>query len=1022
MQAHDNSKLRSRAEKLQRLVTVEEAAKMTPEEVRTMIQELQIYQIELEMQNHQLAQTTAELEQARNKYVELYDTAPFGYLTLGQEGLITEANRSAAELLNLPRLHLQDKRFSMFVHPDSISEYYGLFRNAQNSTTQQRTELKLVPAKGEVFCAQVEAVRLQQETDTPLYRFVFLDITEQKKASKALEKNEQLLSGIFNSSLNGIQVFKAVRDSNGVIDDFKWVLMNHTAEAFMQTTFARLQPSTLTQEAPDEVASGRFARYVQVVETGITQTFTAHFKKKDREHWLNCVALKMDDGFVLTTEDVTQQHQAHEQLKDSQHLIKTMAEAMPDFLYVEDLQLGRNVYNNRDFLAFLGYTAEDIKGHPRELLDTLLHPEDAPLISTHRQRFAQVSEGDFLEYQVRVKAKDGTWHTFNFRETVFKRNARQEPIQLVGTAQDITQRLRAEQELRQMHETVSSILRNLPIILWRISADGIIEQAVGSGLGVLGYQDHALEGTSFAALNPSVQPHLDAVLAGGKETFLGESEINGQKIYKQNFFFYDEATKGAIGFCLDVTEQKNAEAEARHRTFLLDQLLQNLPLVLAVIDLEGKYLEIKGKGLRSVGIQDNELVGKSMFEIFPILKNNIQDVLKGEVKSFTASFPHNGQNVHFQNFGFLDPHREIGIAFGIDITEQKVMQDKLMTEKEFSEKLLENSIDGIFALDQDQTITAWNKTLETIMGKPRKAVLGQPLVSLFPEEHHEKVNLHLNRVLEGHRITLYEIPGLETDRAYEVNLVPFLNADKEVIGALGVIHDITLQKQRQQEETQYQLNQQKAVANAVLSAQEEERKRIAEALHNSLAQLLYAAKLNLEDLIQTDDVETDPTPTPNATSLKRISGFLEDAIKETRTLAHELIPKALQDFGLKIALRDLAHRLSTDNFSVQCVVTGFEQKQAGILETALYRIVQELLNNAIKHASATEVLVQVVDKGHQIMVRVEDNGVGMPSKAKPNSSGMGLATIQNRVKLLQGRMRITSNPEEGTVVTIHLNR
>ncbi|MBA9079156.1 PAS domain-containing sensor histidine kinase [Rufibacter quisquiliarum] len=1016
MQAHQNSKLRERAEKLQRLVTVEEAEKMSPEEVRNLIQQLQIYQIELEMQNHQLELNAAELEQARNKYQDLYDTAPFGYLTLDEHGVIVEANRSAARLLQHPRMELYDIGFSFFIHPNSIADFYSLFRKLKDGTQPQRAELELFPPKGDRICAQIEAVQLPQQGAAPLFRLVFLDVTERKKAEVALKKSEQLLNGIINSAINGIQVFKAIRNRQGQIEDFKWLLLNHAAEEFMHTSFAQLSQTTMAQESPEEITSGRFIRYAQVVETGETQTFTAHFKKAEREYWLNLVAVKMDDGFVLTFEDITEQHVAHEQLKENQHFVKAVAEAVPDFIYVDDLEAGHTIYSNHFFLQKLGFTPAEVTSRTREIFLSRLHPDDKDNFLARKHHFAQMADGKFLELKFRAEAKNGSWKTFFIRETIFKRNKDGQPLQVVGVSQDITEQLRAEQELRQMHETVTSILENLPITLWRFAKDGQVLESRGSGLKALGLKENQLIGQTFAAVHKELDSQIKDTLQGNKISTLAEFEIDNEKIFKQVYLFQDSNSGEAIGFCLDVTEQKRVEAEVQWRNFILDQLIQKLPLILGILNKDGTYLELRGKGLRRLGIADNELVGHNLFEFFPQLENSLEEILTGEAVNFIERKEFNGLYAYYQNFGLFDPKREYGIAFAIDITELIETQENLLNQKEFSENLLENSIDGIMAFDQNLCVTSWNKTMEQVLQVSKEHVLDKPLPLLFAKKHQTYVQQQAERVLRGEHLTTYEIPGLETERVFEVNLVPFTNAAKEVAGALGIVHDITQQRQRQAEETRFKLSQQKGIMDAVLTTQNEERKRIAEALHNSLAQLLYAAKLNLEDIQLEGNVQKEAL-----LPLQKVSRFLEEAIKETRTLAHELIPRVLQDFGLKSALKDLATRLTTGSFTVQCVVTGFDQPVDHTLETHLFRFVQELLNNVMKHAEATSALVQVVDKGPTIRIRVVDDGKGMPAEWQTkNLKGMGIATLRDRVKLLQGTIKIDSAPGEGTTVTIDL--
>ncbi|WP_181304030.1 PAS domain S-box protein [Rufibacter sp. XAAS-G3-1] len=1016
--AHDFSLLRQRAEKSQKPVSAADVQKMSPDDVRLLIQELQIHQVELEMQNHQLQLATQELEAARAKYHDLYQYSPFGYVTLDEHGVIEEANAKGIELLASSLSQLKARRFSQFVHPDSLDAYYGFFQKVLLSgNITQTVELQVVSHEGTVFYAQLEGMLLRRENDTDQCRIAFVDVTERKTAHVELSNKEALLSAIFNSSLNGIQVFKATRDSKGTLLDFEWLMLNRTAELFLDYTLEQLRRHRLTEIMPTMLTEGHFHAFVNVVETGQPTTFTAHFKENRQEQWLNCVAVKLGDGFVLTFENVTQQRIANEKLQESQLLIRKTAEAMPDFLYVEDLTQGRNLYNNRDFLTFLGYTPSDIKGHPRELLDTLYHPEDAHLIFDRTNRFAEVKDGEYLKSHVRIKAKDGTWRNIMFRETVFKRGASGRPIQLVGVAMDLTEKKKKDRQLKQLHETVTAILQNLPVTLWRIDKDGHILESRGAGLKALGLQEHQIIGNTLAHVHPELDLQIKQALQGPKVTTQTQFDVNGEQVHHQVYLFQDTHSGEAIGFCLDITEQKQAAEEARYRNMLVEQLLQYLPLVLAVIDKEGRYLEIKGNGLRRMGIDDNELKGKIVNDSLPSLKENIEAILGGQVKTFTTSFLHQGKEIYFQNFGFLDQNQENCIAFGIDVTDLHEVQNQLTQEKEFSENLLETHIHGILAVDHHLHLTAWNRALAQMTSIDHEKVIGTPVQALFPAPCRIRLRKKLERVLQGEQVTLFKLPFLPQDRSFEVNLTPLYNAAQEVTGVLGIVRDTTHQKLRQKEETQYRLSQQKLVMDAILSTQNEERKRIAEALHNSLAQLLYAAKLNLEE-IETEQQSTSQSKTP----LKKVSGFLEEAIRETRTLAHELIPRVLVDFGLKSALKDMATRLTTNSFSVRCVITGFDQPTNAGLETHLFGFVQELLNNIMKHAEGTEALVQVVDRGTAVRVRVQDNGKGMPKNSleKSASRGMGLTTIRNRVKLLQGTMSIDSSPGEGVCITIDI--
>jgi signal transduction histidine kinase len=104
------------------------------------------------------------------------------------------------------------------------------------------------------------------------------------------------------------------------------------------------------------------------------------------------------------------------------------------------------------------------------------------------------------------------------------------------------------------------------------------------------------------------------------------------------------------------------------------------------------------------------------------------------------------------------------------------------------------------------------------------------------------------QVLQGEKVTLYNQPYESREGFYEINLIPLFDEQKKVIGGIGILHDVSERIRMEQERTRLKLQRQKVLLNAILEAQESERRRIAEALHNGLAQTLYAAKLNLEQL------------------------------------------------------------------------------------------------------------------------------------------------------------------------------
>jgi len=250
----------------------------------------------------------------------------------------------------------------------------------------------------------------------------------------------------------------------------------------------------------------------------------------------------------------------------------------------------------------------------------------------------------------------------------------------------------------------------------------------------------------------------------------------------------------------------------------------------------------------------------------------------------------------------------------------------------------------------------------------------------------------------------------------KVKGVALHNGQGQVEKVLGVDLDISEVHRLEQENLQMKLEQQKVLLLTILEAQEEERRRISESLHNGVAQILYATKLNLGRAME-HDAERGQEDTPQ---LQMVEDLLTEAINETRRVSHELMPMLLQEFGLKVALESMCQKFEDSSLFMQCKVEGLEQRLEPYLEIALFRMGQELVNNIVRHSKATAASLTLTKVGDQILLQARDNGQGMKS-APGNFKGIGLKSIQDRVKLLNGTLSISAPTSgKGTLITIQV--
>jgi len=167
---------------------------LSQEEIHGLLQELHTYQIELELQNEDLRQAQEELLDSRKKYSDLYDFAPVGYLTVGDKGLILEANLTIAGMLGLERGHLRKQPLSAFISPEDQDIYYRCRHALVQSETMQTCELRMVKKDGTTFPAQLRgSINPEVDGGSGQFRAVIADITEQKRVEAEKEKLEARL-------------------------------------------------------------------------------------------------------------------------------------------------------------------------------------------------------------------------------------------------------------------------------------------------------------------------------------------------------------------------------------------------------------------------------------------------------------------------------------------------------------------------------------------------------------------------------------------------------------------------------------------------------------------------------------------------------------------------------------------------------------------------------------------------------------------------------------------------------------
>lgn len=206
---------------------------------------------------------------------------------------------------------------------------------------------------------------------------------------------------------------------------------------------------------------------------------------------------------------------------------------------------------------------------------------------------------------------------------------------------------------------------------------------------------------------------------------------------------------------------------------------------------------------------------------------------------------------------------------------------------------------------------------------------------------------------------------------------------------------------------------QQNLINATIDGQESERKKIAAFLHDNISALLSSAGMHLNVLSIKNENKSE--------EILKTKYILEEAHHKVRDLSHELMPSLLVRFGLIYALDDLCEKNSNSNiqFEFSSTITS-ETRFSETLETKLFFIISELLNNILKHSQASTAKVDLDQKTHHLLITVQDNGKGFDSQDKKNVEGFGINRIKARINNMNGEFSIKSPKDQGTTITLKI--
>jgi PAS domain S-box-containing protein len=483
-------------------------------------------------------------------------------------------------------------------------------------------------------------------------------------------------------------------------------------------------------------------------------------------------------------------------------------------------------------------------------------------------------------------------------------------------------------------------------------------------------------------------------------------------------------------------EESLAESEARYRT-----LVQTIPAAM-YIDAEAedaaagyKTIFISPQIMNMIGYTPEELTADPDLWASLIHPDDRKRTLADDTRHFETGgllnhefrvITKGGDVVWLQDEATIVRERGGGrrVSQGIltDVTERKRAEEELRGQA----LIVENVHDAVIVVDADNRILHLNPAAEELLGYPREELIGKSAATMAATGEQPGLDEEIAAAIRDVGRWAGEVTNRRkdgTERVSELVMVPLRDEDGEMLGTVGVSRDITERKRSEDElRASYELlrradEDRRRLLSSLVSAQEEERQRVAGDIHDDPIQKLTAAGLRLEML------KSRNPPAYQLAEVGTIQTLVEEAIARLRQMLFELSPRTLETGGLGVALVDYVDHANLEGGTRFRLEDRMTVELPQDIRTVAYRVILEALSNVRKHAFATNATIVIEnDRQNGMRCRVTDDGSGFDSQeiqASPPGH-MGLSSMRERVELAGGALQIRTAPGSGTTVEFTL--
>jgi len=934
--------------------------------------------------------------------------------------------------------------FQKRVHPEDINR---VMRNAEKHLKGEADrfmeEFRFRKKNGDWLWISARGKIVEWDESGKASRFIgtHTEITDRKLAENALTESEERFRTFMENSTDASSLYDG---------DLNLIELNKAGLDMFppDTRKPDIIGKNLNEIDPAFQGSDRQKKYLKVIKTGeplILEDFITDKYWGDRH--LSVRLFKVGKGLGMIVTDVTKQKKAEKAVKESEERYKKIVETTHDLIWNCDMQ--GNILNINDACnKIYGFTPDEMIGNNFSQFVSEEQMKD------HQEKFIECLQNNQnnIEYDTEIINKNGDVVYLKDNVSILT-SLTGEPLGLLGASKNVTAKVKAERALHESMNRLELALEGGELGLWdyqRQSGKIFVSDRWNKMLGMkdvpsitVDFFDSVVHPDDIERVKGAFEQCFD----NQHNTFNMEFRMkhaSGEWKWissKGKIVEWDDEVSPhrLVGTNMEVTKRKLLELELQRQVNIYRSFIKyasegiylfelKKPMSLSLSEEEQikhfyryGYVETCNDAFAKMyGYKTAEqLIGMSQLKLhggddvpenIEIMKKFIDSGYR-MMQAVSKEVDKNGNEIYISNnvVGIIEDKKLVrtwGSQF--DITDTINAQLELEeSEKKYRLLFQTNPVPLVIVELEGLDFLVVNDAIEKLLGYSKAEFSDLKLYDIRPDIKIFTIDEMKNQIRKNagipHESKLIAKQG---DSVLVEVIFDIINYEgKEAL--LAAFSDITALKDAE-----------KRVLKSIIEGEDNERKRVSIEIHDSLGQNLTAASLNFDSLKQSIQNLKKKDVNKFSTGLE----FLKSAIEESRNIAHNLMPKAIDDFGLIPSLYSLFNHIEkTTGVNVKFYENLGDGRLNRQIELNLYRITQEAMNNLIKHSKANEVDIQLVLHKQEIIYTFEDNGVGFDkSSIEITGKGMGIKSIYNRVVTMSGTFDLDSSPGRGTSITIEI--